>query len=171
MEGFEVLDVGCGYYPKGDVNVDLHPEASAHRTGKTENAGDTLNTKITSNFVEADAAHLPFRDGAFKKVLSYHVIEHVPDHELMLRELLRVSSGWVVIRCPHWLGEKHSDFHLHHFRRRWFIQAAKALGVSCNTGVTERIGFPTEMFGLLLVPAEIEATFWKPEKDSAKKVR
>jgi hypothetical protein len=111
---------------------------------------------------------LPFRDGVFKKVFSYHVIEHVPDHALMLRELLRVSIGLVVVRCPHWLGEKRSDFHLHHFRQRWFIGAARALGVSCNTRVTERTGFPSEMFGLLQVPLEIEAIFWKREKMSAK---
>ena len=170
MDGFEALDVGCGYYPKGDVNVDLHPEASGHRTGKAEDEGSYLNTKIISNFVKADAGHLPFRDGVFRKVFSYHVIEHVQDHGLMLRELLRVSSGLVIVRCPHWLGEKRSDFHIHHFRQRWFLGAAEALGVSCNTRITERIGFPHEMFGLLLVPLEIEAIFWK-KRNSEKKAR
>lgn len=46
-----------------------------------------------ADFVAADAQHLPFRDGAFDKVLCTEVLEHIPDDKLGIRELFRVAKS------------------------------------------------------------------------------
>ena len=90
-----ILDVGCGNTPRGDVNVDRFMEGTIHR------GGAELNVKCIPNFVLADSQHLPFRGGCFEKVVSYHVIEHVSEPMLMLKEMTRVSNHYVFVRCPH----------------------------------------------------------------------
>jgi ubiquinone/menaquinone biosynthesis C-methylase UbiE len=74
------LDVGCGVTPTGTVNVDFV------RSGENLHVGAVmLDPKTISNFVVADATHLPFKDGAFSLVFSSHVIEHVPDPQKNVR--------------------------------------------------------------------------------------
>lgn len=121
---YGVLDVGCGHRPKGDVNVDLYPEPSAHRCADQRINDDVaLHVHEIPNFVKADACHLPFRDGAFKSSYSWHLIEHLEDPPLFLRELMRVSYE-VEVRCPN--GEYLScrqetkPLHLHDFGLDWF---------------------------------------------------
>jgi ubiquinone/menaquinone biosynthesis C-methylase UbiE len=69
-----ILDVGCGYHPKGDVNIDLHPEPSVHRGSMC-----ALDVKQIPNFVKADVCHLPFRPHSFSRILMYEVLEHLPN--------------------------------------------------------------------------------------------
>jgi len=75
---FLVLDVGCGERPRGDVNCDIMVQKAP-------------------NFVLCDAHHLPFRDNAFEKVVSYYVIEHCIDIIRYLNEVYRVAKKYVVI--------------------------------------------------------------------------
>jgi SAM-dependent methyltransferase len=77
-----VLDLGCGvghsYHllaPRETVGVDISPEALA---------GQERETHV------ADMRELPFGDGAFPSVLSVQSIEHVPDAERVLAEVVRV---------------------------------------------------------------------------------
>jgi len=126
----KVLDVGCGHRPKGDVNVDLFPEATAHRV-VDQRVNDDVPLKVHDipNFVRADACHLPFRDGAFGRSYSWHLIEHVQDPNLFLSEILRVSAEKVEVRCPN--GEYLScrnetkPLHLHDFSLDWFREKLK----------------------------------------------
>lgn len=46
-----------------------------------------------ADFVVADAQHLPFRDGAFDKVICTEVLEHIPDDRQGIRELYRVAKA------------------------------------------------------------------------------
>ena len=50
---FDVLDVGCGETPKGDVNVDIYPIKCPG-----------------NNFLIAMADYLPFKDKSFNTVRS-----------------------------------------------------------------------------------------------------
>lgn len=52
--------------------------------------------------VTADITDLPFEDGEFDAIICNHVLEHVPDDALAMRELRRViaPSGWAVISVP-----------------------------------------------------------------------
>jgi SAM-dependent methyltransferase len=127
----KVLDVGCGHRPKGDVNVDLFPEASAHRCVDQRVNGDVaLHVHEIPNFVRADACHLPFRDRAFRKVYSWHVIEHLPEPEPFLAECCRVADEQIEVRCPN--GEYLScrgemkPLHLHDFSLDLFREKLKA---------------------------------------------
>lgn len=78
----EVLDLGCGVghsftllAPRETVGVDLSAEALAGQERPT---------------VVADMRALPFASGRFASVLSVHSIEHVPDPERVLAEVVRV---------------------------------------------------------------------------------
>lgn len=46
-----------------------------------------------ADFIVADAQHMPFRDGAFDKVICTEVLEHIPDDKLGIRELYRVAKA------------------------------------------------------------------------------
>ena len=77
-----VLDLGCGVghsyellAPRETVGVDLDAAALA---------GQERETHV------ADMRALPFADGSFDSVLSVHSIEHVPDPERVLAEVVRV---------------------------------------------------------------------------------
>jgi SAM-dependent methyltransferase len=77
-----VLDLGCGvghsYHLLGGretVGVDLDPGALRGQERET---------------VVADMRELPFDDSAFPSVLSVQSLEHVPDPERVLAEVLRV---------------------------------------------------------------------------------
>jgi len=123
--GFESLDVGCGHRAQGQVNVDRFPGPTAHRSADQRVADDAcLDLENIPNFVQADGCLLPFRDRAFEKVLSWHLIEHVAHPELLLCELTRVSAERVEMRCPN--GDHPSSFgeskplHLHRLTQQWF---------------------------------------------------
>lgn len=78
----EVLDLGCGVghsfallAPRATVGVDLSAEALRGQERPT---------------VVADMRALPFESQRFASVLSVHSLEHVPDPEPVLREVVRV---------------------------------------------------------------------------------
>jgi SAM-dependent methyltransferase len=54
------------------------------------------------SLVLADGAALPFADRSFDVVVSLDTLEHVvPEQRTpLLRELVRVSAGWVMVACP-----------------------------------------------------------------------
>jgi len=79
-----VLDLGCGVghsyrelAPRETVGVDLEPSILVGQDRET---------------VAADMRSLPFADGSFDSVLSVHSIEHVPDPERVLAEVIRVLA-------------------------------------------------------------------------------
>jgi SAM-dependent methyltransferase len=79
-----VLDLGCGVghsyrelAPRETVGVDLDPGALAGQDRET---------------VAADMRQLPMADGSFASVLSVQSLEHVPDPERVLAEVVRVLA-------------------------------------------------------------------------------
>lgn len=52
--------------------------------------------------VSADGCHLPFADGSFDLVLSFHVLEHIPNDAAAMRELCRVlkPGGLLICQVP-----------------------------------------------------------------------
>ena len=108
-------------------------------------------------FVRSDVTHLPFADESFELVVCSEVLEHLPDPAAGLRELLRVSSGAVLLTVP-WepwfrLGNVLSlknlsrlgdpPDHCNHWTRSGFCRwiAENARGWSAESGVS----FPWSM--------------------------
>ena len=103
-----VLDVGCGEMPMGNVNCDIK-----------------ISVNIPLNFVLCDSQYLSFRNYCFDRVDTNHVIEHVRNPFLFLKEIKRVLciGGSLLLTCPHRFshGAKMKD-HIHYFNRRWFAE-------------------------------------------------
>lgn len=120
-----ILDVGCGDHPWGDVNCDINTGYTAEG-GDQKERGMFIDPHKIRNFVKCDAQYLPFKDNAFTKVFCFHVIEHVNNPYLLIRELMRVSHNSVTIRCPHRFsrGAKF-PFHVHFFNKSWFAKSLK----------------------------------------------
>jgi SAM-dependent methyltransferase len=89
-----VLDLGCGtghsfaaLAPRVSIGLDRDAEALTGQDRET---------------VVADMRRLPFADGAFASVLSVQSIEHVPDADRVLGEIVRVlePGGTAVLATP-----------------------------------------------------------------------
>ena len=52
--------------------------------------------------VKMDIHHIPFADDTFDVVMSNHILEHVDDDRLAMRELYRVMkpNGWGIVQSP-----------------------------------------------------------------------
>ena len=80
---WKVLDIGCGYTAHKNANVvcDVQDLSSVYK--------EKDFVKLTSNI-------LPFKDKEFDFVIASHVIEHVKDVEIFIKELQRVSpKGYI----------------------------------------------------------------------------
>jgi SAM-dependent methyltransferase len=89
----------------------------------------------------ADVHHLPFADNSFPLVICLEVLEHLPDSQVGLRELARVSSEYLILSVPHepffrganFLRGKHlsqwgnDPEHLHNYNGRAFRQMASGV--------------------------------------------
>ena len=98
--GESVLDAGCG---TGGLCGFLEAEGIKSITGCDAEAEAITHGKEKGrlkNAVVADVCKLPFGDSEFDLVVCSEVLEHVPDHQSGLREILRVSRGPVLITVP-----------------------------------------------------------------------
>jgi SAM-dependent methyltransferase len=98
-----VLDLGCGVghsftelAPRETVGVDLDPAALEGQDRETH---------------AADMRRLPLADGRFASVVSVHSLEHVPDPERVLAEVVRVLApgGTAVFVTPNRLTFARAD--------------------------------------------------------------
>jgi SAM-dependent methyltransferase len=101
------LDVGCGKNKRGDIGVDYSRDSDAD--------------------IIADAECLPFKDGAFAKVVSVTVLEHSPNPLNFLKEQYRVlkKGGQVEVTTDNaqyfrwsimnFRGVRHEDYCADHY--------------------------------------------------------
>jgi len=125
------LDVGCGSYPTGDVNVDLFVNTlQGHFSGITMTKADII----------ADGNYLPFKTNTFDKVVSRQTIEHTITPFCFLKELIRVSNHEVEITCPHRFS-RHSKlpYHVSYFNKKWFDKACSLLNLRRNFRITTNL--------------------------------
>jgi len=81
VKAVELLDVGCGDVPKGEVNLDLFYYGRG------------------MNFVFGEAHHLPFKDETFTKVYSKHCLEHLESPLMFFKEAKRTLKKGGKLEC------------------------------------------------------------------------
>ena len=155
------LDVGCGFRPLGDVNVDVSKDADA----KTRQTSWIGNVKAIPNFVLADGCHLPFRNETFEVVFADNIMEYPENHFLFLKELLRVFKREVCITVPHRLKCKDWGLRKQHFTVTWFRNALLKLGfVNFDIYVSRFSSYPHAYIPLVTLPREITVKVFKGKR-------
>jgi SAM-dependent methyltransferase len=104
-----VLDVGSGDKPhwRADVLIDRYVDA-AHGIQRSGRAA----ARVSRPLFDADAAAMPFADGAFDYVVCSHVLEHVVDPAAVVAEMTRVGrAGYIEV--PEAASAKILDFPSH----------------------------------------------------------
>jgi len=102
VPGQRVLDLGCG---PGDGAARIH-EQGAVAIGLDYSQGMLLTAQkeagLRGKLTRGDAGRLPFRDGAFDKIVCTNSFHHYPDHLASLREMRRVlkAGGLLVLVDP-----------------------------------------------------------------------
>jgi ubiquinone/menaquinone biosynthesis C-methylase UbiE len=114
--GFRVLDAGCGtgrhireVFQSPGVDVvgidrkwgDLCEVRNSLYSMTNDESGSCIAAK-------ADVTNLPFKDSAFDIVICSEVLEHIPENEAAVRELVRVLKPGkdMVISVPSFLPER-----------------------------------------------------------------
>ena len=100
-----VLDVGSGGnpYPRSDVLLD-------RLTGAEHRCGESM--MIDRPAVFGDASRMPFKDKAFDFVIASHILEHMAEPEVFLKELQRVGKAGY-IETPNALFERLHPYNIH----------------------------------------------------------
>lgn len=103
--GMKVLDAGCG---EGVLSV-MMAKKGAIVTGCDLSKPNIEKSKLyaiennvgeNTEFIVGDAEKMPFPDDAFDLVVSSHVLEHLPDFDQGLREIMRVTKKRAIIAIP-----------------------------------------------------------------------
>jgi SAM-dependent methyltransferase len=114
-----VIDVGCGAgrhafeaYRRGADVVAFDRDASELRSvdtilramAETGEAPATASAKV----VLGDALRLPYADKTFDCVIASEILEHVPQDDAAIAELIRVLKvgGALAVSVPRWLPER-----------------------------------------------------------------
>jgi SAM-dependent methyltransferase len=117
--GTKVIDVGCG---QGRHSFEAF-RRGANVIAFDQSAGDLndvdeilqamkdqgeVPTSARAEAVKGDALDLPFADGTFDCVIASEILEHVPQDDKAIAELVRVlkPGGALVITVPRWLPER-----------------------------------------------------------------
>ena len=117
--GTKVIDVGCGAgrhsfeaFRRGadviafDQNAsDLNDVDEILQAMKDQGE---VPASARAEAVKGDALDLPFADGTFDCVIASEILEHVPEDDRAIAELVRVlkPGGALAITVPRWLPER-----------------------------------------------------------------
>lgn len=117
--GTRVIDVGCGAgrhafeaYRRGadviafDQNAD--DIAAVGTMFEAMAAEGQVPDGARARAERGDALALPYADGVFDIVIASEILEHIPDDEAAIAELVRVlrPGGLLVATVPRWLPER-----------------------------------------------------------------
>ena len=117
--GDRVLDMGCGagrhafemFRRGGDVvafDQDGDELAGVLEIFGAMRAENQVPDGADADVKQGDALQLPFADGEFDRVVAAEVLEHIPDDETAIAELVRVlrPGGTLAVTVPRWLPER-----------------------------------------------------------------
>jgi len=117
--GTKVIDVGCGAgrhsfeaYRRG-ADVIAFDQNAADLNDVDEilqamRAQGEVPASAKAETAKGDALDLPYPDGVFDCVIASEILEHVPEDDRAIAELVRVlrPGGALAITVPRWLPEK-----------------------------------------------------------------
>lgn len=103
VQGLDVLDAACGEgygsallagSAASVTGVDVSARAVEH--AQERYAGDSLEFRV------ADCLDLPFEDDAFDCIVSFETLEHLEDHDGLMKEFRRVlkPGGFLLLSSP-----------------------------------------------------------------------
>ena len=119
QRGEHVLDMGCGagrhafeMFRRGADVVAFDQDGDElagvlELFGAMREAGE-VPLGADADIKQGDALSLPFADGEFDRVVAAEVLEHIPDDEAAMAELVRVlrPGGTMAVTVPRWLPER-----------------------------------------------------------------
>jgi ubiquinone/menaquinone biosynthesis C-methylase UbiE len=94
-KGDSVLEVGCGNGEYTTIMAELGCRVLAMDISRDEvrNSRERVKSRgLSACFVVCDAQRLPLKSGAFGKLFSAEVLEHIPDDKKAVSEISRVMS-------------------------------------------------------------------------------
>ncbi len=142
LETADLLDMGTG---SGHIAEELGRRA---RRVVSVDVTDEREVRDGYEFVKVASAKLPFDDESFDVVVSNHVVEHVPDQRMHLRELMRVlrPDGVAYLATPNklWLRDPHYKLPFISWLPR---RASQAYLSTCKPGKVWDI-YPMSHFGV-----------------------
>jgi ubiquinone/menaquinone biosynthesis C-methylase UbiE len=148
-----VLDLGCGEgYGSDALAHTAHFVVATDRNVEVVLHARQKYTRANLAFVVCDAQALPFRAASFATVVSFEVIEHIPDVRRYLEEIARVSAtrGVVLLSTPNRVlrllpfQKPWNRFHLREYDARGLARAV-------------RVVFPrAQMLGIAATPPILE---------------
>jgi SAM-dependent methyltransferase len=102
--GKDVLDVACGVgYGTAHLAKVARRVVGVDRDADAIEYAQVRYSAPNVEYAVADAAALPFPDASFDTVCSFETLEHLPDREAYLAEVVRVlrPEGTYVVSTPH----------------------------------------------------------------------
>jgi SAM-dependent methyltransferase len=126
-----LLDAGCG---SGRMLDELSRYGEAFGIDSSAWAVAAGRGRGHPDVTLGTVEHMPYPDGIFDLVTCLDVLEHTPDHELTLAELLRVTApgGHLIVTVPAyqslWSAHDEVNRHYRRYRRRTLRSAALGAG-------------------------------------------
>lgn len=147
-----ILDAGCGEGFAMRAVLASTPGALFGLDGSAGALGVAANLNPQASFTAGDLYALPFPAGSFDLVVCMEVLEHLDEPARGLRELCRVSAGWLLLSVPNEPLFRGANFlrgknvralgndpgHVNHWSSARFL---RFVGVHCAV-VASRTSFP-----------------------------
>jgi 2-polyprenyl-3-methyl-5-hydroxy-6-metoxy-1,4-benzoquinol methylase len=127
--GAQILDAGCG---SGRMMDELSRYGHAHGVDSSAWAVAAARARGHADVHQGTVERLPYESGTFDLVTCLDVIEHAPDDQRVLAELLRVTApgGHLLVTVPAyqflWSAHDEANNHYRRYRRRTLRDAALA---------------------------------------------
>jgi SAM-dependent methyltransferase len=91
-QGASVLDIGCGDGTIGNLIARLRPDVTVR------GVEFMVRPECKIECCSFDGLTLPFADASFDVCLFVDVLHHTQDPSMLLRETVRVSRAWVLLK-------------------------------------------------------------------------
>ncbi len=166
--GFRVLDAGCG---TGRHLTEVFRMPGVHAVGLDRKEEDIVKARNMLRLMEkegqggpgatwdtfkGDITNLPFPDHAFDLVICSEVLEHIPDVERAIEEIVRVlkPGEWLVVSVPRFFPEavcwmlskeyrNEPGGHVRIYRKHDLIRRLERAGLACmDTGYAHALHAP-----------------------------